>query len=158
MNRENDFDRQVTDTLTVQLAAWERALETPIVPGELVGWLAAIQEGTVAIGPLLKDRIQQEHPRLFDEIESQDMELACRIERHREEDTAILHDFTRIEHHLAELTSLAANIEPREDRLLKHVGEFGQKGIALILRVRKQEVAIENWLIEAFFRDRGVRD
>jgi hypothetical protein len=52
----------------------------------------------------------------------------------------------------------AAKVEPDELTLAKARDHLVERGLSLVLRIRKQEAAVKTWYLEAFQRDRGVGD
>jgi hypothetical protein len=98
------------------------------------------------------------HPRQFEEIAEQDQELLPQIERLKAEDEAIQCEHERIGQLVARDAQHVPKLEPDEGKAQKHVQNLIDEGIAFITRVRKQEVAVETWLVEAFNRDRGAGD
>ncbi len=158
MNPSHDPGQQLYEQVSAELTALERVLETPLVPGELAVWATTAQEAVGRLDSIVQSRFAAEHPKLLTAIEWQDMELASRIERLRDEDGAILQAFKHFQYEVNELAGAADSIEPREDRVHDHFEDLINDGIQLILRMRRQEVAIDNWFMEALFRDRGVND
>jgi hypothetical protein len=56
------------------------------------------------------------------------------------------------------LRPLVQRVEPDEMRAESAMAEFAQTLLDLVQRLRKQEVALRTWLVEAFTRDRGAVD
>jgi len=158
MSTSYESHHQLCEELTQALAALERALETPLVSGELVTWLQEVQQVISQLAPEIHERIEHDHPQLLAQILQQDLELASHVEQLRDEDQAIVQHFALLRRGIDELSSVAASIEPQENKLRGHRQELIQDGIEFILRLHKQEVAIDTWYREAFFRIRGVGD
>jgi hypothetical protein len=106
----------------------------------------------------IEHNLSQLHPQQFDEIAQQDQELFPQIEQLKAEDEAIAADLTRISNMVARDAEHVPKLEPDEGKAQKHVQNLIDAGLAFIIRVRKQEVAVETWLVEAFNRDRGAGD
>jgi len=144
--------------LQASLARFETCLETPVVAGELIGWTDALQGAWSGLSAQVRQHLTELHPRLYQQISNQDPELLPRTEKLQAEDTGIAQDravFDRLLQHFVEHTP---RFEPDEEKIANHTRSLVSKGIALVNRVRKQEVAVQTWFVEAFTRDRGVAD
>jgi hypothetical protein len=158
MSTSYESHHQLCEELSQSLAALESALETPLVSGELVTWLQEVQQDINQLAPEILERVERDHPQLLGQIMQQDLELASHVEHLQNEDRVILQQFTVLRRGIDELASIAASIEPQENKLRNFLQELIQDGIELILRLHKQEVAIDTWYREAFLRIRGVGD
>jgi len=158
MSTSYESHHQLCEELSQSLAALERALETPLVSGELVAWLQEVQEDISQLGPELHQRVEREHAQLLSQIMQQDLELASHVEHLHNEGQAILQQFALLRRGIDELAAIAASIEPQENRLRNFLQDLIQAGIEFIVRLHKQEVAIDTWYREAFLRIRGVGD
>jgi hypothetical protein len=74
------------------------------------------------------------------------------------EDGRIAESFRALEERLPVLRQLAERVEPDEKRASTAVSEFAENALQFVMQVRKQELAFQTWLMEAFTRDRGVVD
>jgi hypothetical protein len=144
--------------LAEALGALETALETPMVPGELDGWAGALRDAAENLQPLLGRRITTAHRESFSQIEATDPELIRRVENLKTEDERIQRDFQALSDRIADLAARAPDAEPDEGTLDQQVSELVDEGLAFVIRLRKQEVALRTWLVEAFQRDRGPVD
>jgi hypothetical protein len=117
----------------------ETCAGTPLVSGEMVGWIEDLQDAALKLKPRLEQQIGEVHRAEFKQIRREDQFLAL-VDR------------------LPILWQLAERIEPDEQRAERTAEEFAKNAIELVARIRKQEVAIRTWLMEAFTRDRGVVD
>jgi hypothetical protein len=88
----------------------------------------------------------------------EDLELLPQIERLKAEDEAIERERERIGNMVERDAQHVPKLEPDEAKAQKHVQNLIDEGLAFVMRVRKQEVALETWLVEAFNRDRGTAD
>lgn len=146
-----------TDHLTESLQSFETNLVTPVVPGELATWIAAVRASCEHVGEALRAE-QTAHKSMFDEMRKQDPELLPRVEDLRQEDEEIRGVFDSLLRKISALARLPAEqVEnrPAGDEQISHVSE---QGLALIRRVRTQEAAVSTWHMEAFQRDRGLGD
>lgn len=151
-------DRPLDDPeLAEALGAFETALATPIVPGELEPWAETLQAKAKRLEPLLHRRIA-DHEKCFSQIEKADPELIKRVENLKSEDEEIHSEFQSLSERIASLAERAPDTEPGETVANRQVPELVDNGLAFVIRVRKQEVALRTWLVEAFQRDRGPVD
>lgn len=150
---------QEKSPILVALEKFERALETPVVPGELTAWTDDAKGLCDKIGELLQKYVVQKHAELFSRILKEDIELGHRIENLREIDSRLLQvDFPSLNQKLGNLAARVPAVQPNESRLSTFVEEVVKEGLAFVIAARTQETAIETWLMEAFTRDRGTGD
>jgi hypothetical protein len=153
------MDRTNTESdLKTALAAFETSLSTPIISGELAAWVGEVQKAWEEASAQVHQSVKHLHPRQFEEIAEQDLELLPQIERLRAEDEAVERDREHIGNMVERDAQHVPKLEPDEAKAQKHVQNLIDEGLAFITRVRKQEVASETWLVEAFNRDRGTAD
>jgi hypothetical protein len=146
------------DELKIALESLETSLATPVISGELADWLEAAQKTWAQASAQIDERIDQRHPVQFEEIGNADPELLPRVEQLQEEDAAIKADVASLRTWLGRSAAHLPKLEPDEVKAQQHLAKFVDEGMALIARVRKQEVAIQTWYFEAFNRDRGAVD
>jgi hypothetical protein len=146
------------DELKTALEAFETSLATPVISGELADWVEALQKTWAEASAQIDERIEQRHPVQFEEIGKADPELLPRVEQLQEEDAAIKADVELLRTSLKRSLAHLPKLEPDEVKAQQHLAKFVDEGMALIARVRKQEVAIQTWYFEAFNRDRGAVD
>ncbi len=145
-------------SLPAELNDLETQLETPVVPGELRGWLEVAQQTFAALLPALQSYIADRHRSVIELIADQDPGLLTRVEHLKGEDQQIV---AELERQLKIATSVSQHSdlwEPDEGRADQAVQKMVDEGLALVIRIRKQEAAINTWFGEAFERDRGVAD
>lgn len=140
------------------LSQFETCLETPIMPGELLAWLASARTSCEEVGQTLRHEVDVAHKKLHDEIARQDLALAPRIEALKPKDDQLLAQRKDIHRMLEQLYDRAAQLEPHESKLDDDVSQFTDNALHFVLEARKQENAWTTWLTEAFHRDRGVAD
>ena len=145
-------------TLYNSLSAFESQLHIPVIPGELQSWAEAAADALSTLAPLIRHQINEHHREQFRDIRSEDAGLAARIDRLEIEDKSVIAELDELQHLCDRLCERAGQIEPDEQRVKHAVNDLINKGISLVLRVRKQEMAIQTWFVEAFSRDRGKVD
>jgi hypothetical protein len=74
------------------------------------------------------------------------------------EDAAIEKDRKTFDQAVSRIATHVPKLEPDEEKAQQHVKKLVDEGMAFVARVRKQEVAIQTWFVEAFNRDRGAGD
>ncbi len=144
--------------LKTALAAIEKALTTPIVSGELALWLEELKKSWEEASAQVHFNVKHRHPRQYEQIGEADLELLPRIDLLKAEDEAIEQQREEINQAIARAAQHVPKLEPDEGKAQKHVQSLIDDGLAFIIRVRKQEVALQTWLVEAFNRDRGAVD
>ena len=146
------------DELKTALSAFETSLATPVVSGELTEWLDTVKQSWAEVLAKSHYQTKHEHPRQFEQISKQDPELLPRVEQLQAEDDAIEHDGETLSQIVSRTTAHAPKLEPDEEKAQHHTKRLVDEGMAFIVRMRKQEVAIQTWFVEAFNRDRGAGD
>jgi hypothetical protein len=144
--------------LKLALSAFETSLATPVVSGELAEWVDAVQKTWTEASAQIHYEIRHRHPRQYEQISKEDPELLPRVEQLQAEDRAIEEDREKLNHAVSRTAQHVPKLEPDEEKAQQHTKKLVDEGIAFIARVRKQEVAIQTWFVEAFNRDRGAVD
>jgi hypothetical protein len=144
--------------LKTALTAFETSLSTPIVSGELASWVGEVAKAWKTASATIHDCMTVVHPRQYEEMAEEDLELLPQIERLKAEDEAIERERERIGNMVERDAQHVPKLEPDEAKAQKHVQNLIDEGLAFVMRARKQEVALETWLVEAFNRDRGTAD
>jgi hypothetical protein len=138
------------------LETFETRLATPIVSGELQAWARAVAEAWTVVAPEVRRHCDHHHRDQYARMTEEDPELLPRVEKLQTEDEAIRREIATLTAAVERLVVRAEKVEPHEGRLDVEVEALGEQGVAFINRVRKQEVAVQTWFLEAFNRDRGV--
>ena len=146
------------DDLNAVLTKFETNLLRPAISGELASWLEDVQKSWEEASAQIHYYIKHLHPRQYDEIAKQDPELLPRIEQLRADDEAIEQQRSKLSKSIGRVGEHAAKLEPDEEKAEKYTKAIVEDGTAFIIRVRKQEVAVQTWYVEAFNRDRGAVD
>jgi hypothetical protein len=151
------FWREQEEQFGRKLADFERCLETPFIPGELNEWFADTRPAYEELKPLVQLQIQYLHTEEFAEITEEDPELFGRVDEMKEEDENLAALLENFEDDLDRLSG-EAEAGATETDLKEDLDEFVAGGLDFVTRLRKQKVAVETWLTEAFTRDRGIVD
>lgn len=141
--------------LTIAITAFETSLNTPIVSGELDEWVAEVQKTWAEASVQIQYDTQHLHARQFQEMTKVDPELLPRVDLLKKEDVGIEQQWEQLKQAITRTAQHLPKLEPDEEKAEKHVKQLVDEGLAFVARVRKQEVAIETWFVEAFNRDRG---
>jgi hypothetical protein len=144
--------------LKIALANFETSLVTPIVSGELSAWVEELEKTWREASSQIHYHVKHLHPRQYEEISKQDPELLPRVELLKAEDDAIEQQREQIASAIKRVVQHAPKLEPDEEKAQKHTKTIVDDGTAFLARVRKQEVGLQTWYVEAFNRDRGAVD
>jgi hypothetical protein len=147
-----------TTTLEAVLTQFEKAVLSPVVPGELAEWTNAALERTEELQAALAENAISVHHELYETIAEADPEMLSKVEQLQAEDDAILASAGEVLEMAKTMRTVAGSIVPDEERARKLLEGFLAAAAALIIRVKKQELGTEVWLRESQTRDRGVKD
>ncbi len=139
------------------LESFETALLTPITSGDLADWVMKMHSAWHITG----DELHLEgrlHEQQFDEIANQDPELLFRVEQLRSEEAELRKLCEHIGKAISRLADHCQQLEPDEERARRPTQQIIDDGLALVLRVKRQNIAVQTWYNEAFNRDRGPVD
>jgi hypothetical protein len=157
MSTKQEFWKTQEEQFKQKLSTFEECAARPFVPGELEHWLKNTEEALRELSPQLQLQTQHIHAEEFAEIAEEDPELFGRVESMREEDQSLADDWERIGNSLEEIKSRLEGGESETD-LKEDLDDFVSLCLEFVTRVRKQEVTVRTWLVEAFTRDRGDVD
>jgi hypothetical protein len=144
--------------LNEALVRLERALLTPVIPGELEDWVHAVQKATAALAEPLQCYVQSIlHPQ-YAEIAKTDPELLTHVEQLIASDKTILQAYQKFLAQMADLARRAPSAKKDENKVSAQLAAIENDGTSLILAIRKQQAAASAWLEEAHYRDRGPVD
>lgn len=144
--------------LPAALEAFERSLETPIIPGELPTWTENARQTCSEAVATLKEHVPTWHKRVMEDIKRQDPELLNRVEQLRGEDADLLHQARGVRAAAEKLAADAKALASHEPTVKHDVESLIDAGLEWIIQARKQEAALTAWYQEAFNRDRGIAD
>lgn len=147
-----------TTEIETALIQFERAVLSPVVPGELSDWAKEAFESTKELPTILAEYAQSAHHEIYDTIATADPEMLPRMESLQAEDDAIIASGRELLEMAKTVRTVAGSVVPDEERARKLLDGFTTAASALIIRVKKQELGIEVWLHESQTRDRGVKD
>jgi hypothetical protein len=136
----------------------EAALLAPVVSGEMKGWVQNVQQ---AAATFAMDWTRELHTVLhvqYEQIANTDSELSACVEKMMQADHELLEELARFHEKLHDLQRAAEHVDWQETKLAAQRQGIEQFGIALIVRIKKQQSAAATWLAEAAYRDRGVGD
>ena len=148
----------LTLTFNEVITQFERALFSPVMPGELVEWSDTAFRSTDQLQSALAENVNSEHEQIFEEIAANDPEMLSRVERLQAEDDAIAASVRELVEMGRTIRTMGAAVNSDEDSARKSLDGFVKAAEALYVRIKKQELAIEIWLQESQTRDRGVKD
>jgi hypothetical protein len=133
----------------------ETCLETPRVSGELERWIADVQRNVASIGTLLPKQIERQHAARLRQISVENPELNAEVGRVKSGDDDTREQFDKLRNWTDRLAAKATKVEPDESRLEEELVALTAFGLAFVIHVRKQEIAIATWQQEALYRDTG---
>jgi hypothetical protein len=146
------------DELNEALARLETALLSPVVSGELESWARAAQEATNGLSERLPVYLNSVlHPQ-YAEIAKSDPELMTRVEQLIAEDQNLLLEREAFRGRVDDFVKRCTQIKKDEAQAATQRSKLEQDGIGLVLRIKKQRAAVDTWLAEANYRDRGPGD
>jgi len=137
---------------------FERCLLSPVISGELPAWVDEVQAAWSEAAAQIHFQAKHLHPQQYEEIANQDPELLPRIDLLKAEDATIEEQCQKIQQAVIRVAQHAPMLEPDEEKAQKHTKGLIEKGLAYIARVRKQDIAVRSWYVEAFDRDIGAVD
>jgi glutathione S-transferase len=157
MLTETDFKNQHA-MFERSLAAFEQCVDTPFVPGELQEWIDAVDDALERLRESFEAQRIKVHSAEFADIAREDPELLQRIRLMHQEDRALGEEQNRIATTIEALEPRIRDVGADEAYLRRDCNRLADAARAFVSRVRKQEVTIRTWWVEAFMRDRGTVD
>jgi hypothetical protein len=146
------------ERMKAALENFENNAAAPIIPGEAVQWACEVEAALGELQPLWAQQVQRGHVSAMRQITREDPEMFRRIEQLQAEDQEITACVLDVQKRLRLLTSVTEKVDQDEKRVEAALAEFVSLALGLVVRMRKQEVAVRTWLMEAFNRDRGTVD
>jgi hypothetical protein len=140
------------------LTAFETSVTTPLVSGELSDWIEKVKKTWATLSTQITEQLNNFHPQQYQEISEADAALFRQVELLKAEDEAIAQDREKLNQTMSRMAEHLPKMEPDEAKAQPHVQNLMDQSIALVARVRKQEVAVQTWFAEAFNRERGGGD
>jgi len=158
----DDMPQKNDDQLDSLLQTLELRLETPIVPGEMRSWLENLRNLWDRLPATLSQTSGEENLPKLKQIAATDPELDARVQRMHDEDAQIAAEALRLQQAIESVHQQVGSVEEAaqldEGQLSEQVSTIIDRSLALIIRIRKQQRAIDTWFVEALQRDRGVAD
>ena len=147
-----------TVALEETMAKLERALFAPVVAGELKDWLDNVEEAARTFATDWTRHLHTTAHAEYREIARNDAEMLPTVTKMIESDQQLLHDLATFQDELHSLAKQAEEVGWQEGKLAGRQKKLEELGTLLITRIKKQQLAAETWLHEAFYRDRGTKD
>jgi hypothetical protein len=145
-------------TLQDSMAKLESALLAPVVSGELKSWTESVAEALNAFGPNWVQYVKTVlHPQYM-EIAKTDNDLLGRVEQMIQEDQQLVTEFNELQARVDDLAKRADRVQKHESKAAEDREQVERAGIALVVRIKKQQAATATWMYEAQYRERGAGD
>jgi hypothetical protein len=159
MSTEIDTEAHITEKdVFERLEQLERAVNVPIVPGEVTRWLGALTREAKLVEETACEYFRVVHTDLFEQISDHDPEQNARVQQLDGEDDEICASLHALVELAEKLHGAGDHVEPDERQISGATKELSDRAIALVLRIRKHETEISTWHVEAMMRDRGPVD
>jgi len=153
-----ELEKSHEERFRTALERLETAAATPAVPGEMPMWLDEVEQAYEELQQTLDRQVRSSHTSQLTSIRQEDPEMFRHVEQLQKEDAEIVAAVQSAVARLPILKPMVERVEPDEKRVERALAEFGEQAMQLVLRIRKQELALRTWLQEAFTRDRGPVD
>ena len=140
------------------LSELESAVGTPLVPGELKRWCAAVADLLNATSRLFDGKVTKDHAETFASIELDDPGLMTRVSDLRTTDEHNLSRIVELKSECVAVQTKSASVGADEASAIDDVERFVVNAQQLIIDLRQQETAITTWQHESLNRDRGEGD
>jgi hypothetical protein len=144
--------------LSETIARTESALLSPPIAGELSAWITEVQAAAATLALDLTIWQRTVLHQQYQEILRADSEMAAQVEKLIAEDNELLKVVAEFHERLHQLAEAAAHVDRNEGKLCEPRKRLEEQGVALLVSIKKHQVAATTWLGEAHFRDRGVQD
>lgn len=146
------------DALRGSLERLEQILELPYISGELKSWTDESLRALEQVESALQTAIESDHPSAFKTMVKNHRNLQQQVEKLAQEDAQLLPAVQSLRGHAQHFASSIDEMSQSGQQFQARREQLVNDGLALILRVRKQQSAIDTWLGEALQRDNGVGD
>ena len=160
MNDMNETKQETTQEgeLKEAMARLETALLSPVLSGELESWVQTVEQSARALDQRLQPYINTVLHAQYKEIAKSDQELLSRVEQMVAEDQQLVAEYQLFLSDLDDLARRVPEVKKHESKVAEQRELVSEQGEALIIRIRKLQVAAATWLNEACYRDRGPVD
>ena len=142
------------------LTAFETSVTSPVVSGELSDWIEKVKKSWSTVSTHITEQLHHFHPQQFQEISDADAALFRQVELLKAEDEAIQCDLEKLGQTMSRMAEHLPKLEPDEAKAQPHVQSLMDQSVALVARVRKQEVAVTDLVfrgVQSRTRWRGLR-
>jgi hypothetical protein len=140
------------------LTAFETSVATPVVSGELPDWVENVQKTWAEASNQVQRHLSELHPRQYQQISQEDPALFHQIEKMKAEDEALKATCSKLDQLVRRVAQHVPGVEPDEGKADSILKSLIDDSLSFVTRVRKQEVAVQTWFVEAFNRERGGGD
>ncbi len=155
-NNENNLESASDHEMHQSMQHLEKALLSPVVSGELTEWVETVAQALREFGPAWVENIKNVVRPQYKQIARTDEDLLPRVEQMIQEEHQLQEDLVEFENMLSDLATRAEDVDNDELKAMNHKTRVERDGVALLIRIKKQEAAASTWLQEALYRDRGV--
>jgi hypothetical protein len=135
----------------------ERALLTPVVAGELVGWVSTVQDAADDLDEAIHPFLKVLHAE-YKEIAKSDSEMLSRVEQLMDGEKKMLSMLEEFRRDLHILATRAPEVYSDEAKAADERMKVEKQGIRLLTQIKRQQAGVSTWLAEAVYRDRGPVD
>jgi len=135
----------------------ENALLTPVLAGELVGWVNTVQVSADDVAEHLQPFFERLHSD-FTEIAKADNELLYRVQQMVECEQQLRKQHEEFRRGLNHLAIRAPRVHSDEAKVADERLKVERQGTALLTELKRLQAAASTWLQEAVYRDRGPVD
>lgn len=146
------------NTLIDAIEQLEVSLQTPVVPGEMIAWTQAVRRSLQHLHSVFNEHLRQVHHRTIKQIAVEDPELSTRAVNLKQTDEENSQQLESLLNRVAGLPERVSQAEPDEGQMEAELQELKDDGLKFVLSVRGQETAMNTWMNESLYRDRGAAD
>ena len=135
----------------------ENALLTPVLSGEMVGWIHTVQDAADDVAEQLTPFFERLHSD-FTEIAKADNELLSHVQQMVECEEKLQKRHEDFRHNLHLLAERAPTVHSDEAKVADERLKVEREGTELLTELKRLQAAANAWLQEAVYRDRGPVD
>lgn len=135
----------------------EHALLTPVLSGELTGWVTTVQDAADDLDEQIRPFLEVLHSE-YKEIVKADNELMSKVEQLVADEKKFLLQLEEFRRDLHLLVERTPTVFSDEAKVAEERARVEKQGMKLLLQIKRQQMAVTTWLSEAVYRDRGPVD
>lgn len=150
-------EKQQQGQFQAALDAAAEQFAAPTEPERPVLWVTRCESALDELMSRLHEELEV-HQAEYAQIEENDLGLEPKLNEMRGEDGVIVEEGNQLVQRVAALRQRMSNGDTDEAAWEVELTQLSEQGLAWISRVRRQELAVRTWLVEAFTRDRGEGD